>query len=359
MTSGFRTSSEAQADPATTAEWLRYAYAKAIDANIPGVVVLSSPLIHDGKRAWKSRSFQLDDIDTAAQTAVNGSDAGLNIYYRVHLLGAPVNEWKRGGGALTRWVTHITADVDIAGPGHKPPEGKTLPTMEQAIKLIDDTLPPSAIIASGGGLYPVWRLTEPFEINDDTDGERFKNIGRRLDAALGRHGYHVDATALDLARVIRPPGVDNRKPDRDVRPVTILRHWEHPDAAGDYRMTDFEKYLPPLEARKLKKSAPIGTTGDAPWEIFANRYSVPDVLAADPVRQWEDVGTRGGMPAWRYVGSSSDYSIKQSDTGVIIVWSATIASELHIETGAGADLWRLACGLAGVDPTHAAKKGSA
>jgi hypothetical protein len=56
-------------NPATTAEWLRYAYAKAIDANIPGVVVLSSPLIHDGKRAWKSRSFQLDDIDTAARSA--------------------------------------------------------------------------------------------------------------------------------------------------------------------------------------------------------------------------------------------------------------------------------------------------
>jgi hypothetical protein len=340
-------------DPTLTAEWLRYVYDPAIRRDMSGVIVLSTPKVVDGKKAWKSKCFQLDQTDAAGAMAVNGSDAGLNMYYRVHLLGAPVAEYKRGGGTATRLVTHITSDVDIAGPGHKPPEGKILPTFDQAVKLIDDTLPPSAIIASGGGLYPVWRLTEPYEINGPDDIERFKMIGRRLDAALGRHGYHVDATALDLARVIRPPGVDNRKPDRDVRPVTIHRHWT--DGAGDYRISDLDKYLPAIEHRKVKKLAPTGNDGDAPWAVFASKYSITDVLAADDRHQWEDVGTRGGMPAWRYVGSSSDYSIKQSDTGVIIVWSGTIADELGIEPGEGLDLWGIACGLAGVNPTDAAK----
>jgi hypothetical protein len=340
-------------DPALTTEWLRYVYSPAIGAGIPGVAVLSTPTMHDGRKAWKSKCFQLDELDDAGHAAAAASESEMNIYYRVHLLGAPVSPYKRGGGAATRWVTHITSDVDIAGPGHKPPAGKKLPTIDQAVELIDATLPPSAIVASGGGLYPVWRLAQPFEITGPDDIERFRQIGRRLDAALGAHGYHVDATALDLARVIRPPGVDNRKPGRDVRPVTVLRHWDN--GAGDMALGDFENVLPQVEVKRIRRLAPINTTGDSPWEIFASQYSITDVLDADPSHQWEDVGSRGGMPAWRYVGSSSDYSIKQSDTGAVIVWSGTIADELGIEPGGGVDLWRLACSFAGVDPTQAAK----
>ena len=61
------------------------------------------------------------------------------------------------------------------------------------------------------------------------------------------------------------------------------------------------------------------------------------------------------MPAWRRRGSSSDYSIKQTQSGVIIVWSATVAAELGIEPGKGLDPWGFACRLAGRDATEAAK----
>lgn len=348
------------ADPDTVAAWLRYAYATAVAADLGGVIVLSAPVTKDdGTSGWKSRCYQLDEIDEAATAAASGSDGGLNMYYRVHLLSAPVATWRRGGGDLTRWVTHIAADVDTAGLGHKPPEGTTLPTIDQAVDMIDATLPPSAIVSSGGGLYPVWRLAEPFEIAGPDERERFKNLGRRLDAALGSHGYHVDSTALDLSRVIRPPGVDNRKPGRDVRPVTIRRHWD--DGAGDYSLARLEELLPRLAPKPLKKVRPVGdNVGDAPWDIFTARHSITDVLGADPGHTWEDVGTRGGMPAWRYVGSSSDYSIKQADSGAVIVWSGTIAAQLNIEPGQAVDLWGLACKLAGVDPAKAAKwKGSA
>lgn len=343
---------------ATVTSWLTYVHQHAITANLPGVVNLAAPIIREGetRQRWKSRSYPLDELDAVGVAAVTASDAELNMYYRVHLLDAPVPTWERGGGALTRWVTHLAADVDIAGPGHKPPEGKVLPTHDQAVQLIDDTLPPSAIVSSGGGLYPIWRLIEPVEITEDTGRARFKNIGRRLDAALGSHGFHVDTTVLDLSRVIRPPGVNNSKPGRDVRPVTVLRGWLA--GAGDVTLEQLDEMLPPLPVKPLKvRSARTGpSNGEAPWEIFAARYDVADVLAADPVRQWEDVGTRGGMQAWRYVGSSSDYSIKQSpDTGVIIVWSSTIADVLGIDPGGGVDLWGLACKLAGLDPTDAAK----
>ena len=135
--------------------------------------------------------------------------------------------------------------------------------------------------------------------------------------------------------------------------MTVLRHWS--DGAGDVTLEHLEQVLPTVEVKRMRRLDPVSATGDAPWEIFASRYSITDVLSHDPLHQWEDVGTRGGMPAWRYVGSSSDYSIKQSDTGAVIVWSGTIADELGVEPGAGVDLWRLACSFAGVDPTQAAK----
>ena len=264
---------------------------------------------------------------------------------------------RRGTSDLTRWITHISADVDIAGPGHKPPPGTVLPDMEQAVELIDATLPPSAIIASGGGLYPIYRLTEPFEIACKADAERFRNVGRRLDRAVASHGFHVDATALDLSRVIRPPGVVNHKPGRDPRPVTVHRGWLA--GAGDFTIDQIEATLPSLPVKVVTPKADYTgpTTGRAPWDIFAERYDVDDVLAADTTHEWEDVGTRGGMRAWRYVGSSHDYSIKQApDTGTIIVWSGTIAAALDIEPGDGLDLWGFACRLVKRDPTLAAKK---
>ena len=336
----------------TVTSWLEYVHEHAIDARLPGVVVLSAPM-----PKWKSRCYALDELDAAGLAAVTGSDAGLNMYYRVHLLDAPVDTWRRGGSDETRWVTHIASDVDIAGPGHKPPEGKVLPTFDQAIQLIDATLPPSAVIASGGGLYPIWRLAEPFEITSTADRSRTRSIGERLDHALASHGFHVDATALDLARVIRPPGVANRKPGRDVRSVTVLRG--SLVGGGDFTVDQLEQILPQMPMTPVRvKPARIGpSNGDAPWEIFASRYDVDDVLAADPARQWEDVGTRGGYRAWRYVGSSSDYSIKQNpDTGVVIIWSATIGDAVGIKPGKGngVDLWGFACRLAGLSPTDAA-----
>ncbi len=355
-------------EPVVTAEqvtsWLQYVHAHAIEAGIPGIVNLSTPVPHKDTTGptWRSMCFKLDDLVEAGVASSKASRDELNLYYRVHLLEAIVPEHKRGLSSETRWITHLAADVDIAGPGHTPPKGTALPTFEEAVKLIDDTLPPSAIIASGGGLYPVWRLAEPFEITGDDDRARFESITRRLDAELGGNGFHVDSTMKDLARVIRPPGTDNRKPDRDVRPVTILR--APADGAGDFtleeikaRLVELEARRPPIPAKPIRpKSTYTGTVnGRSAPDIFMDRYNVDDVLAADPGRNWESVGTRGGMDAWRYVGSSSDYSIKQSDTtGAIIVWSGTIAPTVDVEPGGAVDLWGLACRLADLDPTTAA-----
>ncbi len=323
-----------------------------------GRIVISVKQPPGSRANYLSQSFSVDDLDAAARHAAAENATGLNVFYRVHLIDREIEPWQRGQSKDTTMVTHFAADVDIAGPGHKPPEGRPLPPdIDTAVELIDNTLPPSLIINSGGGLYPIWRLAEVVEVRNDDDRRRIRNIGRRFDRALASHGWHVDATVLDLARVIRPAGVVNYKPGRDPRPVTVLRGYGV--GAGDYRLDDLERLLPELpepEYVKPRKAHTGPTTGTpSPWELFAQNYTIEDVLAADPRHRWERVRDQGGMPAWKRDGSEADYSIKLSDTGVIIVWSSVIAAELGIDDGSGLDLWGFAVRLAGRDPAEAAK----
>lgn len=351
------------AHPATTAAWLRWVHGRALEAGVPGVVAISW-LVDD---AWRSAFYDLADIDDAAACAAEMNDAGRNLYYRTHLLAEKLDTYKRGTSEQTRWVTHLAADVDIAGPGHKR-TAELPPSVDEAVRIIDATLAPSAILSSGGGLYPVWRLDTPHELTDADGRESLRSLGRRVDAALASHGYHVDATVLDLTRVIRPPGVVNHKHGRDPRPVTVLRGWAA--GAADYSLADLDVMLPRphVAERRPKPSGAAGhrsvqtdsryvSVGDtAPWVIFARDNTLADVLAADPVDTWEQVKDQQRMEAWRYVGSSSAYSLKLSPSGVVIVQSATIAARLGIDPGSGVDLWGLACRLAGLDPTEAARK---
>ena len=351
-------------DIATTTAFLRYVHEPAIAASVDGRVVISAKQPDGAPSKYLSISYPLDQLHEAAAGAHRISRSEMNGYCRVHLMERDLDRpTERGKSVDSRFVTHFAADVDIAGPGHKPAEGQTLPPdIAVAVAFIDATLPPSTIISSGGGLYPIWRLSEVVELITDEDRDRIKQLGRRFDRALAAHGWHVDPTVTDLARIIRPPGIVNHKPGRDARPVTVLRGYV--DGAGDYTLADLERLLPQLPPAKPIESRPkpagmTTSTASAPWEILAERYTIEDVLAADPHDQYERVkdqhdGTTT-VPAWRRVGSSADYSIKAGSQGAYIVWSSTLAARLGIDPGGGISLWQLLCAFAGVDPRAAAR----
>ncbi len=335
-------------DGSEVATWLRWVHTPAIDAGVAGWVVLSSPTPND---TWQSLSFNLAELDNAGRAAANGSDAGRNVYYRLALLGGPVERWRRGRGDEARWLTHLAADVDVAGPGHA---SDNLPTLPEALALIDTTLPPSAIVASGGGVYAVWRFAEVVTLTNDDDRRRVRDLGNRLDAALAAHGFHVDGLVGDLARVIRPPGVANRKPKRDVRPVTVLRGWV--DGAGDVTLTQLDDVLPPLPA-KPTRTPPKRTTGAAGSatsvvDTFNARHTIAAVLAADG-RGWRYVRTSGHRDLWVDAASTSTHTLSHdTTTNRVSIMSSRLASELGVEAlRTTLDPYGLACRLAGRDPS--------
>lgn len=338
-----------EGDGAQVASWLRWVHGAAIEAGVDGWVVLSSPTAND---KWQSKSHRLTELDSAGRAAAQGSDAGRNVYYRVTLLGAAVEPWRRGRTDEARWLTHFAGDVDVAGLGHA---SDNLPTLAEALALIDATLPPSAIVSSGGGLYPVWRLAEVVALDNDDDRRRVRDLGNRLDAALSAHGFHVDGLVGDLARVLRPPGVANRKPGRDVRAVTVLRGWV--EGAGDVTLTQLDAVLPPLPT-KPASTPPRRTAGavggaTSVVDTFNSRFTIADVLSADVGRGWRFVRSSGHRDLWVDAASTHSHTLSHdTTTNRVSIMSSRLASDLGVEAlRTTLDAYGLACRLAGRDPS--------
>lgn len=108
----------------------------------------------------------------------------------------------------------IMMDLDLRGPGHA---SEAYPESEEALReiLSETGIPePSTWVNSGGGRYPVWKLSIPLDLADPEAREAAAARVRAMhlaviDAAAAR-GLKVDNTS-DLARVFRVPGTMNRK----------------------------------------------------------------------------------------------------------------------------------------------------
>lgn len=91
--------------------------------------------------------------------------------------------------------------------------------------------PPSVIVDSGGGYHCYWLLSEPFLIETEQDRERADRLQKGWVAYAG-----ADASAKDLARMLRLPGTYNFKytPPR-------LVYWVKYDLERTYPLAELEQ----------------------------------------------------------------------------------------------------------------------
>lgn len=177
-----------------------------------------------------SRHFAVADGLEPAVELIRGLDATrpAGIYARVTSI--TDRPEKRGGANISYTLPALWADIDIAGPGHKRPEGDDvvpLPADEQQARSIvaESGLPePTMWIHSGGGLYPIWLLDPVPVISEHL--EQAKALSRDwqdvLGKAAGRLGLHYGTEVSDLSRVLRVPGTVNRKNNALERPCRFL-----------------------------------------------------------------------------------------------------------------------------------------
>jgi hypothetical protein len=107
-------------------------------------------------------------------------------------------------------------------------------------------VPPSVIVASGGGYHCFWLLVEPFILDTDKARERAVDVQHRWVAFVGG-----DDGAKDIARVLRVPGTLNYKYSPP-RPVTFVEQ----DYSRTYTLDALHAMLPAVAPRKARTPKP-------------------------------------------------------------------------------------------------------
>lgn len=287
----------------------------------------------------------------------------------------------RGPATDTTMLPGFYLDVDLEGPNHKTP-GR-LPTLVDAEAMLGALPSPSAVVHSGGGLYALWRFSEPLATDTTERWDTVAGLARRFQDAVTQlwagwglqtgEPFHIDRIGQDLARILRPVGSFNHKTGE---PVPV--RWHRPPAGNDYdpvmlldtvEAVASEWAPPPSEPivvgeapKRILRSGP----GEGPSAVFNSTVSLQDVLDTDTrFGPWSFLGEqreriKGSVvrtERWLRSGSTSPHSLKRFPSGVVVVWSATVAAHLGIEPGIeGVDLFGLFCRLHDLDPSSIASE---
>lgn len=261
--------------------------------------------------------FFVDQLDAMADLALWLNDR--NVWFGVATRREVLAGTLRGGTSDCLAIPALWADIDIAGSNHKETEG--LPaTMDAALALLAAfPLKPSIVIATGGGLHPYWRLSEPLGAS-----AAVPLLGRWA-ATWAAHAAVSDLrvdNVFDLPRVLRVPGTVNLKNDALVEVV---------QANGLlYGVDDLIEHTlePPAKAHRSDRTGapPIGIR---PGDEFNQRHTGGYVLAR---QGWTHDGTdRKGDERWLHPwGPSSDCSATvYADDGHTTIWSETVPRQAH------------------------------
>ena len=167
---------------------------------------------------------------------------GQDIYFSPGISATPKN-----GKLSTDDVIGIPAlwvDIDIAHP--EAHAKQNLPgTVQEAMSLLPDTLPPSIIVHSGYGLHVYWLFRECWYFDTLEEKQQAQELLERLQLYIRQqaqeHKWHLDATK-NIDRVMRLPRTENVKlPQQPVMSQVI--------ESSDIRFnpSDIEEILPAVE----------------------------------------------------------------------------------------------------------------
>lgn len=195
--------------------------------------------------ASKGRTYERTDTGYAAmRAAIDAAQGKFNCYFLVNdpLDSIAMDSVGKPSNTQMKQAVALHGDID-------PLEGET---QADALKRISErvggyVVQPSALIASGGGMQPLWVLREPFSVDGDpAKSEAIKRYNTALADDLG--GDHVG----DVSRVLRLPGTINlpnvskrgrgREPARARLiefngfdyPISIFKHAEQKQAGGEH-----------------------------------------------------------------------------------------------------------------------------
>jgi len=183
----------------------------------------------------RSRWFR--DLDAAA-SAVEALTAQ-DVYVGVGLSPRDYGPAQRCPSEEIAGIVGLWADLDLRSEAH---DRKALPaTIQEALTIIPELLPPTLVVATGNGAHAWWLFKEPYILASDEDRKAAARLIARWQTLLrlnaAARGWAFDRLA-DLARILRIPGTVNRKDPANPKPVTLFSHTDR-----RYNPSDFEEWL--------------------------------------------------------------------------------------------------------------------
>ncbi len=245
----------------------------------------------------EKRSHWFQNIESAIKFAESLRERDL--YVGVGLSGQDHGATRRCPSNEVAGIFGLWADLDLKSEAHS----KTaLPaTVEDALKILPEQLPPTFVVRTGNGAHAWWLFREPLIFESEEERRDAGNLALRwqslLRANAAARGWAFDRLA-DLARVLRVPGTQNCKDPANLKPVSI-----HSQTGRRYNPSDLAECLegqgiPKAEEQERTNRAWKEASADKPLSINPNA-AVPDELLnrcmADPrfkktwLRQREDL----------------------------------------------------------------------
>ena len=194
----------------------------------------------------KSQSFKttqdLASFGSPVAAAHSWSKEGWDCYFNLALHREPPPLAKRGGENLASVSCFAHLDIDTER-GHQ--DSGLCPDIDAALEILNNWVPPTITVLTGGGIHAYWRFKSPWIIDSDASRASCKQFHKRFQAVfreadVNPHGYRIDET-YDLARVLRLPGTFNWK-SGEPRPVRI--HEMNP--RFEYLISDLQALLPAM-----------------------------------------------------------------------------------------------------------------
>lgn len=205
-------------------------------------------------------------------------DEKLTVYWRVSPL-RDFPEEGRGRKYDPGIVPVFWLDIDLST---KESTTKSYPTDQQAQEILSKLPPPSAVINSGRGYYPLWKFTSPLPSQSPETQQLLVDLHNAVLPHWTSQGLDLDQVC-DVSRVLRLPGSYNSKYP-EIPQITVNYHPDSPSYTPEQLLTAFQsstKFLPkppkPLLARD-----PHTYSDDSPTrsDAFKRICNPNDILSA-------------------------------------------------------------------------------
>lgn len=235
---------------------------------------------------WEGQSFDWDIQRDEAARYIQAKDPAQGIYLRTTTLLKALEPGKRGSDTDSATLPGLWADIDLAGPGHKT-TNKLPETFADAERILAAAnLPtPTVWVHSGGGLYPMWLLTQTHRVANRDDFDQLRVLSAKWQEVIAHGastlGLHYGTGVGDLSRVLRLPGTINRK-EGLARPCKVLEDTWGPsytlDELKDALVTAVQAIPDPLPPVVADPGLRPQRDGLSPGDDYEQRTSWADIL---------------------------------------------------------------------------------